>query len=334
MSLPRDVLDALVRPARFFEERPPTLKGAAYVVLAVALLSAVGLAATGAVLGDAVPGTATVENEAHRSGFQCEKPSQYEEGGTFEEFNWTKPRGCSLPPTKQVDLGGHARAVLTGAAFPAFVAIPLGWLLAAAAFYVLTPGGGADGDLADVLANTGWGFLPLGVLAVLRPVVVLLGAPALSFPDRPGPLADYVREVALGFEFAPLAALSLLVTAWQVYVFACGLREARDVELGRAAVAVVAPTAAALLVAAVDPLAGDRGAAELYVYGLLMVGFGLLMVYFPRALIRHDTRWELIGMRGREHVEPKEWYVALHRVGGVLFAAAGFVVLGGFGYVI
>lgn len=334
MSLPRDVVAALTRPGAFFEDRTPSLKHATWVVLAVALLSAVGLVATGFVLGGAVSGTAIVENPEHVSGPVCERPSAYDEGGVWEERNWTEPYGCTVPPTMEIGLGGHAQGVLVGAALPAFLAVPFGWLLAAAAFYVLTPGGRENGGIGDVLAYAGWGFLPLGVLGVLRPVVVWLAAPFLAFPDRPAALGTYVMDMALGFAFAPLAALTVLVVAWQAYVLVHAVHAARDVSLERAAFRVAGAMALALAVVVVDPLPGPSRPGGLAFLGFVALGLGLLWAYVPGPLIMLDTRFELFGMRNTRDVEPADWYVALHRGGGLLTAAFGFLLAGGFEYVV
>lgn len=332
MSLLRDLADALVRPGRFFEDRSPSTKRAASVVLVVALLSAGGLVAAGTVLGGAVPGTATVENPEHRSGYQCEKPSVYREGGVWEDKNWTKPRGCTVPPTMQVDLGGTAKAALIGAAFPAFVAVVLGWLLATGAIAALAPDEEGDANPAGLLGDTGWAFLPLGVLAVLRPLALWLGAAGLSYPNRPAALANYVRDAAFGTEFLPLAFASVACVCWTVYVLVHAVSHARGTSTRRILFAVGGPTAAGVLLGLAAPPAD--GSPELFAYGLLFAGMGLLATYFPRGLIMLNTRFELFGMRGRENVEPADWYVALHRFGGVLFAALGFFLLGGFRYVL
>lgn len=333
MSLHRHVIDLLARPDRFFEGQTLSVKRAATVVFVVALLSAGSLVATGAVLEGAVPGTATVENPDHRSGYECEKPSVYQEGDVWEDKEWTPPRGCTLPPTKEVDLGAHARGVLTGEAFLAFVAVVLAWPLLAGALYVLTPGGAENGRLGPLLAHVAPGFVPLGVLAVARPLVVWVSASSLAFPNHPDPLGAYVRDVALGFEWLPLAAASLAATIWSGVILVHALRRARDVSVRHAGIAVGVVIGGALLAGSVGPSGGARpGGLALAALVVMVVGFA--NVYAPKALIMFDMRFELIGMRNTRDVEPADWYVALHRIGGVLLAGFGFLLLGGFRYVV
>ena len=65
---------------------------------------------------------------------------------------------------------------------------------------------------------------------------------------------------------------------------------------------------------------------------VVLGSFGLAHVAAPRTIIGIRTFFELIGMRGREHVEPQGWDDWLTRALGAAFLLVAFVVAGGLSY--
>lgn len=68
--------------------------------------------------------------------------------------------------------------------------------------------------------------------------------------------------------------------------------------------------------------------------GIVFLALGLLGLLVPELVIRRETRWELVGMRNAEDVEPTTWYVELNRLLGLLMVLGGFLAVGGPSYVV
>lgn len=63
-----------------------------------------------------------------------------------------------------------------------------------------------------------------------------------------------------------------------------------------------------------------------------LVLFGLLLPLTPRTVIELNKRAELIGFRNTRDVALSDWYVPLHRAGGLLVVFAVAVGVGASAY--
>ena len=315
----RRLLRPLVRPREALADDSPDAFDGALVVAFAGLLVAGSLLGAGLVLGEVVSGTATVDNPEKPSADECSEPS-----GWPDDMEWHTPSECTLPDTVDVSLGGAAQQRLFSAAIGAPFALGLLWLTVGGAGYLL----GGGGAFTTTLGRAGWAFVPVGLLWPVRAVGVAVLAPTRFYPQSPDGVRAEAVALALGSAEPVLVGVSLVGIAWGLYVLVGGFA----VETGswtRGAVAA-SPLAAFGLLASLDsPLGLPDASVETIPAAILFLGFfGLPLLLVPREWIGLQKRFELIGFRNGDAVEPEDWYVVLHRLGGLVVVSGAAVLLG------
>jgi hypothetical protein len=307
-------LNRLFRPLR--AEHPANGTVAVGVVLLVAVAVGWSVAATVPLFEASVSGSVTVDNPARPPDFIC--------GDDFFDQS-----GCDQPQTIQKQLAPYTASVAANMAFPAGMAVVLGWPFLAAVLWSLT---GADdarrGTYRKLLHGSAWAFVPFLVPAAARPFLVERALKQPLYPSSLDAAAETVRSLVVGFRIEPLAGLSFVALVWSAYILTGVVKNLRDISTGRALAVsagwAVAVGALSAFGNGVPPMARDTLAM-----GLFLGFLGALWVAAPRPLIEFSKRWELIGFRNGDKVEPAEWYVTLHRAGGLLAVGFGYFVLGG-----
>lgn len=233
------------RPGEFFERHPPasSLGGAVTVVFVVACATTAAFAAVGWWFSSSVHATETVTTMEPWPNATCESFAAMNESTNHS----TVPEQCTIdePRTKQVDVGATVWDAFAGRLPLVFVGVFAGWLVVAAVLHAGSAMYDAEGSFAGTLAVVGWATL----LDLARVAVVAAGAYVLlrdvTFTGDPEAMARRLRRLTAGAgAHADLVAVA--VTAWQAYVWTHGLRHARDLRTGEAA--VVAGTVAAVAV--------------------------------------------------------------------------------------
>lgn len=315
MSALPDPLARLVLPFRADEPANPTL--AVLVVLAVAALVAWSVAATVPLFETNVSGTTVIDNPSYPGDVLCENHA----------FDRT-PSSCDEPKTVEKDLGAHAATTTSNLVVPFGLAVVFGWIVAAAVVWAFTGASQGAGTFRDVLSGTAWGFVPFLLPAAARPFLVEPAARAFDFPGTLDGVAAGVRAILVGFESEPLALLSFVALAWSAYVVAGVALRTRDVTSGRAVLVAFGPAVLLGILSSVEnavgPMPGDAVG-----YGVVVALVGALLVGAPRGVIELNKRTELVGFRNTRQVEPEEWYVALHRFGGLALVGLGYALTGG-----
>lgn len=313
MSALPDPIVRLFLPFR--ADGPADPRVAPVVVLAVAVLVGWSVAATVPVFEAHVSGTTTIENP--------ERPSDH-----FCENDFFDVEGCDEPKTIQKELAPHAAATASNLVVPFGLAVVFGWPVAAATLWAFTGTSKASGSFRDVLAGTAWGFVPFLLPAAARPFLVERAARTVAFPNSLDGVAAAVRSLLVGFGSGPLTALSFVALAWSAYVLAGVVRRARGVS---AAGAVAAAVTSATLLGLASAVGNSLGAMpdEAAGYALVLAVVGVPLLAAPREVIELNKRLELIGFRNTRSVEPEEWYVGLHRFGGLAFVGLGYFLAGG-----
>ncbi len=151
-------------------------------------------------------------------------------------------------------------------------------------------------------------------------------SPRSGSSSYPGGRAARTAASAL-FPSSPIwLAIALFSGAWTVAVLYFGIHEAveRPSQLV-GGVAVLAGLAA--VGACVFPNDGWIGAPGGTGLLLVLLGLGSGLAAYTFASIRKT--FDLIGYRGGRNVEPREWYVGIHRLISVCVAAVGFFLFGG-----
>jgi hypothetical protein len=309
-------LRRLLRPTEAFAaDGSADFRAAFLLVLVVAVATAASVGVAAGTVAGSVDGVVTVDNPEHRSGPVCD-PDTFD-GASFDVET---PAGCDAPPTVDRRLSGYAREAAAGLTLPAGAGVVVGWLLAGAWLHAVR---GPDGSsVLDALGDAGWAVVPLALPAALRPVVLAVTADAVTYGGTVESVRSTARTVATGVPGGPLFVLSAAALCWGGVVLYGALRAGDRVPPTGAAAAVAVPLVALLGAAWLGPPADGEGA----VFGAVLVVFGLPNALAPRLLIRLEKIDDLIGMRGS--IEPKDWYVSLHRHGGLLAAAVGFLVAG------
>ena len=315
----RSLLRPLVRPRAALADDPPDAFDGALVVALAGLLVAGSLLGAGLVLGEVVPGTATIDNPEKPPADECTEPS-----GWPDDMTWHTPSECTLPDTVQVDLGSAAQQRLFSAAIGAPFALGLLWLTVAGAGYLL---GGSE-SMNRTLGRAGWAFVPVGLLWPVRAVGVAVLAPTRFYPQSPDGVRAEAVALALGSAEPVLVGVSLVGIAWGLYVLVGGFAVETGSWTGGAVAA--SPLAAFGLLAFLDsPLGPADASGEILPAAILFLGFfGLPLLLVPRGWIQLQKRFELIGFRNGDAVEPEDWYVALHRISGLVVVAGAAVLLG------
>lgn len=316
----RRLLLALVRPRTALADDPPDAFDGLFVVGIAGFLVAGSLLAAGLVVGGAVDGTATVPNPDKPPEWQCDE-------SVSPDF--PTPSGCDAPATIEVPLGPEAQQRVISAALGAPFALGLLWLGVGGTGHLL----GAGGSFGTTLGRAAWAFLPVGLLWPVRAAGISLLADGRSYGSSPESVRESAAAFAIGNAESALVAVSLVGFAWGAYVLVGAFAAEHD-SLASGLVAATPLAGFGLLAVLGSPLslpdAGEVVPALLLLLGL--AGLPLLLV--PRTYIEFHKRFELIGFRNRDAVEPEDWYVALHRLGGLLVVIAAAVVVGASTYLV
>jgi hypothetical protein len=315
----RALLRPLVQPRAALADDPPDAMDGAVVVAIAGFLVAGSLLGAGLVLGSAVPGTATIDNPEKPPRNQCTEPT-----GWPDDMEWHTPDECNLPDTVDVDLGGAAQQRLFSAALGAPFALSLLWLSVGGAGYLLT----AAESFGRTLGRAAWAFLPVGLLWPVRAAGVALVAPSFSYGESPGTVRAAAAGLALGSAEPVLLSVSLVGLAWGFYVLV-GAFAAETGSLTGGTLAATPLAVFGLLGVLGSPIQVQTSADGFLPAVLLFLAlFGVPLLVVPRSWIQFQKTFELIGFRNTRDVKPADWYVALHRVGGLLVVAGAAVLLG------
>ena len=122
------------------------------------------------------------------------------------------------------------------------------WALYAVAFhaiaYVVFDG---DGGFRDVLALTGWGFVPSVFASIVNAAVNFIVFSGVQFPDDPAQVGRFVRELQSRPEFLVAGVLGIVFLLWSAFLWTFAVRYAEGLDLREAALTVAGPVAVALL---------------------------------------------------------------------------------------
>lgn len=324
MELPRPI-SVLFRPQSAFDQRRITLSTAFAIVLLVAAVHTGSLWVTAGIFADTVDGTVMIENEDRPSDIVCQR--DFPE--TSLEIHTEPPPSCDEPKRVPRDLGAYAGEVINNAALPAGFAILLAWLLLAWLVHLISISV-SDRRYRETLAATAWTFVPALLPALSRPIILDITADTYAYPNTLDALAVTVESLAIGFGSLPFTVVGLVALCWQGYILFGICTELRDVPVRPAAV-IITITLGVFFVGAFIPMPADP---ELAFMGVFLVLSGLFAARYARGLIMFNANFELIGMRGTSDVEPADWYVRLHQIGGSAVAAFGFLLYRGFIYAV
>jgi hypothetical protein len=316
----RSLLRPLVRPRAALAEDPPDATTGVVVVALAGLLVAGSLVAAGLAVGDVVDGTTTVPNPDKPPEWQCDEPVG----------DIPTPDGCDAPATVERPLGPAAQQRVVSAGLGAPFALGLLWLGVAGAGYLL----GAGESFGATLGRAAWAFVPVGLLWPVRAAGMTMLADGREYGSSLSGVRESAAELALGNAEPALVAVSVVGFAWAGYVlvggFAAGSGSRRRGLLAATPLAgfgLLAALGSPFHIASAD---GDAVPALILLLGL----FGLPLLLVPRGYIEFHKRFELVGFRNTREVEPSDWYVALHRVGGLLVVVGAAVVVGAGTYLI
>ena len=314
MALPRP-LARLFTPHRAFDGDSTPLSVAVGTVLLVAVASAVSLSMAATPIAAAVDGTVTVDNPSRPSELVCEPNTD-----DAIEWNDETPESCTQPKQLERPLAGYAQSAVSGLAVPAFVSVVSAWLLSTAWLFAFG-GGRENGSLATLAGDTSWALVPLLVPAAVRALLLGRTAERHQYGGTIESVEATARSAAAGAPLDPLFVVSAVALLWSGGILAVILQRRRDATRTEAGVVAAVPVVAVLVASYVQSPSPEP---ELTVVGSLFLLFGVPYALFPVQLIRFNARFELIGFRG--DVEPEDWYVALHRFGGLLAACVGFLI--------
>lgn len=216
----------LLRPGEFFEDRPPeqSLGGAAAVAVLVAFLTTVAVGLMGWFFASSIDATITrtiVEPwpESACAGFESMEGSSVPEQCTIDE-----------PKTEEVDLGGLVWEAFLDRLPLVFLTPLLGWVLTGAALHVTSALFEGEGSFLGTLSVAGWSMVPQVVQLLGGGLLFYLTVGGTDFSSDPEVLRGQLEGlVNLGFG-VPGAVLAIAVVVWQAYIWAHGLREARDLD--------------------------------------------------------------------------------------------------------
>lgn len=228
----------LLSPREFFAARPYDLGPAVVLVLVVALVTTAAFTAVGWLLAESVDGTNAADT-GWTAG-DCER---------FADMDVSTPTACASddPSTRWVDAGGKVWSVWTGLVSVVFAGSVVGWLLIAAGLHVASAAIGGRGSFGRTATVAAWGMIP-----GLPQTLVAFGALGLAisgvdFASDPETLERQVQRLAdTGSRPVVLAAM-LAGTAWQGYVWAGGLVDARELDWPEALFAAAVVALAVLL---------------------------------------------------------------------------------------
>lgn len=316
----RRLLRPLVRPRTALADDPPDAYEGLFVVGIAGLLVAGSLLAAGLAIGAAVDGTTTVPNP--------DKPPEWRCDESFDDI--PTPDGCDAPATVERPLGPAAQQRVVSAGIGAPFALGLLWLAVGGAGYLLRAGE----SFGATLGRAAWAFVPVGLLWPVRAAGVVTLAEGRSYGGTLEGVRESAAAFALGNAEPALLAISVVGFAWAGYVlvgaFAAGSGS------WRGGIVAAAPLAGfGLLGALGSPFHLTDASGEAVPAFVLLLGLvGLPLLLAPRGYIEFHKRFELVGFRNRDAVEPEDWYVALHRVGGLLVVVGTAVVVGAGTYLV
>lgn len=314
-------LDALVRPDRAFEGWTPSLRLAVAAIVVLSIVNLAGVQLAAGIVQDTVQGTVVVDNPEHVEGVVCD-PIVTE--GPLADT----PTGCTAPEQVEREVGALAADAAGRLLVPAALGPLLGWL-ALTAIAVAWMGSGADVGDRDLAAIVGWSFVPAVLRYAARPIAVGAAVDGWTYPAGS---RQAIQAAAAGLLAVPpadwYAAAIGLTVAWQLAILAFGL--ARYAGFPTASVAVVYGVPGVLFAAArAGVVPTPVPSADLQLLALFLLAVGAAYAFRARTVIELETTLDLVGMRGREHVSPTDWYVGLHRVGGAVVLCLAFLSAGG-----
>lgn len=229
-----------LHPDEYFASRRPDhdLARAALVVCIVAVATTAAVGAVGWAFTQQLDVMIPVDNPAHTPDWACEN---------YEEMEVSSPAGCAddVPETTQVNLGDRVWEEFRGYLPFVFVGVFAAWLGAAVLAHLVTAVAGGEGSFAGTLAVSGWAAGPNLLQVVLGGAVAVDRIRALSLSSDPDVAVQQLQSVATFGDGLPTIAILLLVTVWKAFVWAAGLRRARNVtpDAARAIAAVAAAVA-------------------------------------------------------------------------------------------
>lgn len=242
MSVPAlaAVRQLLLRPAAFFEERPPatTLPIAAGLVVVLAIALGVSVFLLGSMLAGTVEGTVTMDNPDRPPDWVCEQHGDDPDSQFGED--------CDEPETIERDAGALVYEAVTDYLGYVVVAPFVIWLVGGAVLFGAARLANGSPSISGTYALAGWAALPeLFRTAVgLAALWVALSGVTITDLER----AADVLEVALA-PVDPIVTLATLVTVlWQWYLLTGGLVEEADLSWSAAGFAVGAPLFVWLLI--------------------------------------------------------------------------------------
>lgn len=221
----------LLHPDAFFEERPHLDVGTALVLgLLLALVTTAGVGVFGLVFTDALDATVAVDNPAHAPDWVCDMNT---------DSGVSTPSGCAedIPETVDRELGALVWEEFVNLLPFVFVGALVAGLLTAVGLHLLSGLGDAQGSFGDTLAVTAWGATPLVVQTVGGVGYLSYRIRGLDLPSQPEAAIDQLATLSTFESQLPLLVLSLVVTAWQAYIWTYGLAHVRDVRFDTAALA-------------------------------------------------------------------------------------------------
>jgi hypothetical protein len=250
-----------------------------------------------------VSGTTTIDNPNRPADWACDN---------FAEMNTSTPAACGEPKQIDVDRSRHAATAIRQL-------VP-GVLLGLIGLWVLFSGlfAAAETDTSDLFVASAWTLPPLALPAVARTAVVIERAPSRSWPGELDALAEAARRAVLADGATVVIAASVVAVVWVgAVLYGIG----RD--YSESSWASVAPVVGMGLLAVGIPL--QVPTVGMLAPPLVFAVIGLPFTFVPRVALRLSARHELIGYSGKEQVEPKEWYVRLNRLFGVVLIVAGLL---------
>ncbi|WP_158057878.1 Yip1 family protein [Halorussus halophilus] len=223
------VLKALLSPDDYFAERDSQLARAVAVVLVVAIVTTTVVGAFGWVVSQRVTATTEVDNSERPPDWMCDGETESEAEGMVQE-------NCDEPKTKTVEVGDLLWDAFNQQLPFVFVGVFFVWGLYAIGLHAVSAVLGGDGSFLDTLAVAGVGMAPSAIqaLAGFGLLYVSLGGIDLS-ASNPELLAEQVRSLAQRAQGQTML-LSLLGAAWQGYVWTFGVKHARNLPTGAAAI--------------------------------------------------------------------------------------------------
>ena len=247
----------LLRPDEFFAERAPglSLARAGAVVLLVAVVTTAVVGAFGWTLSQRLTATTQIENDARPPDWVCESRAGADgetettagTAGATPTGSATETTGfgvdgmmqeaCDQPKQRTVVVGDLFWDAFSGRLPLVFVGVLFGWPLLAVGLHVASAVVGGRGSFLDTLAVAGWGMLPGVAQAVVGFALLYAALGSIDLAgSNPEVLATQIQSLSRRAR-GDTALLSLAGSCWQGYVWAFGLKRARDLSTGEAALA-------------------------------------------------------------------------------------------------